>query len=174
MLGGYYYTLSAIAQSFAAIVSLYAVFVIYKLQLLRNQRTELTNRLKDLKLKDIRRGVPYNIPDTVHRLRVTTMSEKDLLNWAENPSGVIDEITAMAEVTSNEIRTVDEFQKVIIYLFKRTLIINGTTIAFSLLFLPWKNFLYDFLQLLILIIVLCLSLTALVVTMRTIWITIKG
>ena len=48
MAEGYYYTLSAIAQSFAAIVALNAVFVIYKLQLLRNQRNELILTLRQL------------------------------------------------------------------------------------------------------------------------------
>lgn len=171
---GYFYTLSAIAQSFAAIVALYAIFVIYKLQLLRNQRAEVFNKLKDLKLKDIRRGMRYNINDTVHRLKVSTMSEKDLLNWAANPSGVIDEITTMARETFNEIRAVDEFHKVIIYLFKRTLIINGITIAFSLICLPWGTFLPTALPVLILIIALCLSLAALAVTIRAIWLTVKG
>jgi hypothetical protein len=45
MLQGYFYTLSAIAQAFAAIVALNAVFVIYKFQLLKNQRDELTKGL---------------------------------------------------------------------------------------------------------------------------------
>lgn len=41
MTQGYFYTLSAIAQTFAAIIGLYAIFTIYHLQLLKNQRKEL-------------------------------------------------------------------------------------------------------------------------------------
>jgi hypothetical protein len=48
MENGYFYTLSAIAQSFAAIVSLYAIFAIYKLQILKNEKNELIIRLKNI------------------------------------------------------------------------------------------------------------------------------
>jgi heme exporter protein D len=50
---GYFYTLSAIAQSFAAIIALSAVFVIYKLQVLKNQQTELIKKLRNIKLRDM-------------------------------------------------------------------------------------------------------------------------
>lgn len=48
---GYFYTLSAIAQSFAAIIALSAIFVIFKLQALKNQRAEMIRKLSNLRLE---------------------------------------------------------------------------------------------------------------------------
>ena len=57
---GYFYTLSAIAQSFAAIIALNGVFVLYKLQLLRSRRDELYARLQELWVEDLIDGSSYS------------------------------------------------------------------------------------------------------------------
>lgn len=173
MAEGYYYTLSAIAQSFAAIVSLYAIFVIYKLQVLRNHRKSLIEKLRKLWLKEIKRNRRKSELYESDKEFVDEICERNLLKWATNKSGP-NNIPRLKEEVYNQIKTLDNFLKGIIDLFKRTLIINGITIAFSLICLPWGNFLHTVLQVLILITALGLSLGALITTLRATWITIKG
>ena len=161
---GYFYTLSAIAQSFAAIVSLYAIFVIYKLQLLRNQSNELFNRLRKMLFNEMKKPTFDKLREV--EIDVNAMSEAELSNWAKS--------SEKAEVIYSEIKLIKRVSSNIISLFKKTLIINGITIAFSLICLPWGNFIPTAFPVLILIIALGLSLSALYLTINAIWITIKG
>lgn len=173
MMQGYYYTLSAIVQAFAAIVSLYAIFVIYKLQVIRTHRESLIEKLKNLWLKSIKKVRSKSELYESDYEFINEMPEESLLKWAIDKSGP-GNIPRLKEDVYHQIKTTEDFSREIISLFKRTLIINGITITFSLICLPWGNFIPTALPVLILIIALGLSLSALYLTINATWITIKG
>lgn len=164
MAQGYFYTLSAITQAFAAIVSLYAIFVIYKLQLLRNQSSELFNRLRKMLFNEMKKPTFENLREA--EIRLNAMSEEDILIWARS--------SEKAEGIYDEIKIIEVFSSNIIGLLKRTLIINGITIAFSLIWLPWCNVLPIGLRIFIIIIAIGLAISTLYKTIKAIWLTITG
>ncbi|MCK4395483.1 hypothetical protein KAW96_02690 [candidate division WOR-3 bacterium] len=171
MAEGYYYTLSAVAQSFAAIVALNAVFVIYKFQLLRNQRNELILTLRQLL---VQKEDPHGLPGPRDRAsdRVVRMTENQVL---EECRDIVNKKGVFSDRFNEQLDLFDkngQFSKDIIKWFKRTLWFNGTTILLSLIFLPWKNLLPNFLQCIILGIVLLLSICALLVTIHAILFTL--
>lgn len=162
---GYFYTLSAIAQSFAAIIALSAVFVIYKLQVLKNQHTELIKKLRNIKLRDMTKYHSFSREVAVDEL--DRMTDESLLNWAESPSGVLN-IVDVARKTFSEIKIIEHFSRVVIpHWIKITLATNVTTIVFSLVLLPWKN-LISFFQYIVLVITLGFSILSLFVTVQAV------
>jgi len=171
---GYYYTLSAIAQSFAAIVGLNAIFVVYILQLLRNHRAELFNKIRQLKrmvMVEGRRRYPVQvelIEDEINRL-----SEESLLAWADSTKEAKGDIRKLAKNVLKEIENRKGFSNQIFYWLKITLLLNGFTIVLSLVLLPWKQLFPNCLQYALLLIVLLLSIFALFVTIHAILVTIE-
>jgi len=135
---GYFYTLSAIAQSFAAIIALNGIFVIFKLQALTNQRNELVLQLKTLLYKDMGGDSGFDKDRKIARERIEAYSEKDLLVWAEKIKGqssiVVEKSTIVAELKKTE-----GIYNNVIRVFRIPLIINGSVIAFSILFLILKT-----------------------------------
>lgn len=166
---GYFYTLSAIAQSFAAIVALHAVFVIYKLQTLKIQRDDFFKELRDIVYrKSVRSGVA---PDTAH-VRVERMSNEDVLNKARTIAAEHPKYADRIQETLDRIGKNDSCRRSIARWLKNTLAFNGTTIVSSLFLLPWKNLFPLVLQYIVMIMVLLLSLFALLTTIHAILITI--
>lgn len=173
MANGYFYTLSAIAQSFAAIISLYAIFMIYKFRSIRDERNSSFEKLRELRLKQLtlrRRDREFY---DGHYEFVYNTSDAQTIKWAKNGSGSND-IPRRKEEIANNIEKLDKFSKQLIYLLKVILILNGVTIAFSLICLPWGNFLPTALPVLVLVIALSLGLVALYRTIKAIWFTITG
>lgn len=167
---GYFYTLSAIAQSFAAIIALNAIFVIYKLQIIKNQRQELMKKLVDLKLEDMIKKDSWSREDAVSESNRFT--ENFLLQWASDNRGSCDMISRKTGVF-NDIDENAHFSKMILGWLKKTLLLNGTAILLSLILLPWKYLFPEFLQIVFLILILILSLFALLVTIHAILVTVK-
>lgn len=168
---GYFYTLSAIAQSFAAIISLYAIFAVYKLQILKNEKNELIIRLKNIIYnKDVarkyNRGVEYQKAEEL-KSEIFSKPLEDLLALSKKG------YWSATEKITTAIEKLNESPKKIRRLLKYALIINGITIAFSLISLPLGDVLQKRFTILILVIAIILGLSSLCVTVTAIWLTIS-
>ena len=168
---GYFYTLSAIAQSFAAIVALNAVFVIYKLQMLRHQHTESFNKLRKLWYYDILRK------DEMDRNRASNelnrLTEEELSTWADNPPGAYGDIKEKAKKILKEINDIKQFSKKVTNWLKITMLLNGFIILCSLILLPWRDSFLILTQRTILIVIVCFSGFAILTTIYAILVTIE-
>ncbi len=162
---GYFYTLSAIAQSFAAIIALSAVFVIFKLQALKNQRAELTKKLSNLRLEEMIKNENWKKEAAVSEQNRWT--EDYLLNWALGKGGVGDMADRKDRIHQN-VQNSDRLRKGISQWLKRTLILNGSIIILSLFLLPWGKFIPDDPKCVLLLCVLALAAFALAVTVHAI------
>lgn len=174
MSDGYFYTLSAIAQLFAAIVVLNAVFVIYKFQLLKSQRDELIKQLRQLWLQE---KSPYKSPYSERNKaaeQVDMMTDENILSFCRGVTDGRSEIVKRFKETLEAFDANNSLSEKITKWVKVTLILNTTTILLSLLFLPWKNLIPNFLQYTLLIIVLSVSIFALFVTIHAILITLES
>lgn len=172
MAEGYFYTLSAVAQSFAAIVALNAVFVIYKLQLLRNQRNELILTLRQLL---VQKEDPTGLIGPRDRAsdRVVRMTENQVL---EECRDIVNKKGIFSDRFKEQLDLFDkngQFSKNITKWFRRTLLFNSITILVSLALLPWKNLFPNFLQCILVVIVFLLVIFALLLTIHAILFTIE-
>ena len=170
---GYFYALSAIAQSFAAIVALNAIFVIYKLQLLKNRRDEVIKKLRQLyRQEKSQHQSPRNLRD-ISSKQEAMMTDEQILSFArgytKGPSDLVKKFNGTRELFDKIEKFVTEITK----WFKRTLWFNGTTILLSLILLPWKNLFPNFLQCILVVIVLLLVIFALLLTIHAILFTIE-
>lgn len=176
MAEGYYYTLSAIAQSFAAIIALSTVFIIYKLQIRKYQRDELIKKLRKLYYESLINKPDFtSVTSTIreaYTLQVDRMTDDEVINSCRGITGGLGNFLARLKETLKIFEFNESFPKKIIAKLKVTLIINGMVILLSLILLPWKNLLPNFLQYIILGIVLLLSICALLVTINAILFTI--
>lgn len=171
---GYFYTLSAIAQSFAAIIALNGIFVIFKLQALTNQRNELVLQLKTLLYKDMGGGSGFDADRKAAFEKIESYSEKDFLAWGENGKGQSSIVAEKSAIVS-EIKKSAEMYNYVLKLLQLPLLVNGTVIAFSVLFLILKTLLKCIPSCIILAGGGILSLLALYLTVRSIlMITTKG
>ena len=162
---GYFYTLSAIAQSFAAIITLYAVFVIFKLQALKSQRSELIKKLSNLRLEDMIKNENWTKEAAVSGQN--RWSEDYLLNWASGKGGIGDMPDRRNEIHQN-VQNCDRLRKGILQWLKRTLILNGSIIILSLFLLPWGKFIPDDPKCIFVLCILALAAFALAVTVHAI------
>jgi hypothetical protein len=162
---GYFYTLSAIAQSFAAIIALNAVFVIFKLQTLKNQRAELIKKLSNLRLEDMIKNGKWKEEAAVSDQNRWT--EDFLLNWALDKGGMGDMADRKNRIHQN-VQKGDRFRKGILQWLKRTLLLNGGIIILSLFLLPWGKFIPDDPKCVFVLCILALAAFALAVTVHAI------
>jgi hypothetical protein len=153
---GYFYTLSAIAQAFAAIVALNAVFVVYKLQLLKNQRNEL--------IKELRRLLEQQNRWSVTQIEMWT--NQQVLDRSGGIPG--------SKKTSKALDQNESVSDNITKWLKITLVFNVTTIMFSLILLPWGGLISDFFKDIVLIGILILALFSLLITVNAILITLES
>jgi len=156
MTQGYFYTLSAIAQAFAAIVALNAVFVIYKLQLLKNQQNELIMELRRLHIQE-RGGLSG---------QVNMWTDLQVLN---NSRGI-----ASCKKPLKRFNETKKLSENIAKWLKITLVFNVVTIIQSLVFLPWGGLLPDYLKSIILTEILFFALLSLLITVHAILITLES
>jgi len=169
---GYFYTLSAVAQSFAAIIAVNGMFVIYKLGILKSRRSELISKLRFLRQKEMG-GDSGFVKNCKHgRELVDRFSNEDLIHWVLDNSGRSD-IVAEKKRIGKEINNCNQLSGRIIHWFRLPLIINACTIIFSLFLLPWKNVIPCFLEYIFIICVLILSLLALSVSVHSVLVTIE-
>lgn len=173
MENGYFYTLSAIAQSFAAIVSLYAIFVVYKLQILKEEKSDKFAELRKVMLKERRYSSGSKGPHEYDEEYVHSFSEKDLIHWAKRNSGRNDIIREKTKVC-DKIESLNNLKTQILNIFKKILITNGITIGFSLIFLPMKDILPNGMPNFILLIAIIVAISSLYKTIEAIWITVTG
>jgi len=135
---GYFYTLSAIAQSFAAIVALNSIFVIYRLQLLRNRSNDLLTQIRRLRFREF--GGASGVDSERKRAEAWTSSatDQDLLEWAETYKGDSD-IVAQNRSIAHEYNSNNNSIKGTIDLFKTPMIFNSIIIAVSFILLSSKE-----------------------------------
>lgn|GEM_PF-3187113 len=169
---GYFYTLSAIAQSFAAIVALNAVFVIYKLQLLKNESVELIKKLRKIYIQN---SSPEPGSGRIFASdRVDRMTDEEVLSFAKGFTGGRSDLVNKNKETLRLHKINAQFSKDITKWFKRTLLFNGSTVLLGLILLPWKNLLPNSVRYIILGIVLLLAVLALLLTIHAILFTLES
>jgi len=164
MTQGYFYTLSAIAQAFAAIVALNAVFVIYKFQLLKNHRNELFVQLRQLLLRE----------GKLPAVEIENMTDEEILSFSR---GVKDGYVNIVKRFKETIMAFDQNKSIsenITKWLKISLKFNVVTIMLSLILLPWGGLLPDYLKSIILIEILFFSLFSLLITVNAILITLES
>jgi hypothetical protein len=164
MTQGYFYTLSAIAQAFAAIVALNAVFVIYKFQLLRNQHAESIMELRRLH-RQRRRGLS---------VQVEMWTDQEVLNVSRKIADGEEELSKRFKEKLKAFDKIKIFSRDITEWFKITLKFNIATIILSLVLLPLGGLFPNYLKSIVLVEILFLSLLSLLVTVHTILITLES
>jgi len=165
MTQGYFYTLSAIAQAFAAIVALNAVFVIYKFQLLRNRSKELIMELRKLLLQ-IQKRSPG---------QMEMITDKEVLSLSRGiTGGVVSNILNGFKETLKSFDQNKSISENITKWLKITLKFNVLTIIFSLAFLPWGGLIPDLMKYVILGLILLSAIFSLLVTVNAILITLES
>ena len=169
---GYFYTLSAIAQSFAAIIALNGIFIINRIQILKSRYGDLLTKLRFLRQIDLGGDSGFEKDREQAERLVSYFSDKDLLAWADEHSGRGDVVSDKKAVKS-EILQNDETVNKLIHWFRAPMILNMVVIAFSLVMLPIKQTIppdYQFLPITISIIV---GLVALCTTARSIFLALN-
>lgn len=169
---GYYYTLSAIAQSFAAIIALNGVFVIYKARALQSRRDELFNRLQQLWMEELINGSGYSQDHARAERELKRITIATILNWAGKHSGR-GEIVMEKEKILSEYDWIEQFSKMIIQYFRTPVIFNGITIMISLALLPWRSIMPCFLQYTFVIVLLLWCFVSLLITLHSVFITLE-
>jgi heme exporter protein D len=135
---GYFYALSAIAQSFAAIIALNAIFVVYKLQAIAGLHREL---LKQARLLWALKQQPMGAGTTFEQYRTESerLTDEYMINWLKEEKGRTDIIERKKKI-DDELTNNGILRNSIFYWFKRTLIANGIVVSLSLILLPWRNY----------------------------------
>lgn len=164
MTQGYFYTLSAIAQALAAIVALNTVFVIYKFQILKNQRDELFMQLRQLLLRD----------GKLPAVEIENMTDEEVLSFSRGITGGYVNILKRFKETLIAFDQNIGFSKNISKWVKLTLSFNIATIMFSLVFLPWGGLISDLTKYFILGLTLLSAVFSLLVTVNAILITLES
>lgn len=170
MAEGYFYTLSAIAQSFAAIIALNAIFVVFKLQTIADLYNELFKQARQWWIRE--KSGPLGTGSTFEQYKTDSerLSEKDLRHWLKPEKSTGDIVDQKANI-NDQIENNDNFKKNIYYWFKRTLVTNGTVIILSLILLPLRNCFCSTLQWFLIGLILFLSCFVLLITIHAVLIT---
>lgn len=167
---GYFYTLSAIAQSFAAIIALNAVFVIYKLQTISNLYNELFKQARQWWVRENSGPCRVGVTFEQYKTESDRLSEKDLRHWLKQRNGQRD-IVEQKKKINDKIETNDNLKRKIFYWFKRTLISDGIVIASSLILLPLRDCFQPMFQGITIAIILFASCITLAITLHAVLIT---
>jgi len=164
MTQGYFYTLSAIAQAFAAIVALNAVFVIYKFQLLKNHRNELFVQLRQLLLRE----------GKLPAVEIENMTDEEILSFSRGVKGGYSNIVKRFKETIMAFDQNRSISENITKWLKISLKFNVATIMLSLIFLPWEALFPDYLKSIILIEIQVFAIFSLLITANAILITLES
>lgn len=167
---GYYYTLSAIAQSFAAIIALNAIFVIYKLQTIREQYNDLFKQIRQWWVRETAGPMGAGTTHQQYTTEAERLLENTLRHWLKERNGQ-GEIVDHKNKLNEKIENIDNLKRNIFYWFKRTLIANGFVIISSLILLPLRNFMSNELQITMIVLSVLLSYFVLVITIHSVLIT---
>jgi len=172
---GYFYTLSAVAQSFAAIVGLNAIFVVYKLQGIANLCRALLQQTRRWWVREQAGPAGAGLTYEQYKTQSERLTDDDLRNWLKEHTGPTNIVDQKKKIES-ELMKCDTLKKSIFYWFKRTLMTNGIVIALSLISLPWRNYLSCPLRIIIVGLVLVLSCIVLLITIHAVLVTtgLKG
>jgi len=135
---GYFYTLSAIAQSFAAIIALNSIFVIYKMQLLNNRSNDLLTQLRMLRFKEFGGSSGFKTDRDRAKDWINSITNQDLLKWAEAYVGDSEIVAQNVSIMKEYIGNNNSIKK-IMELFKTSLILNGIIIAICFILLSLKE-----------------------------------
>jgi hypothetical protein len=169
---GYYYALSSIAQSFAAILALNGVFIIYKIQSLIERKRSALSNLRSILYKDL--GGDSGHPEDRRRAKEISPSYDDqqLLKWALNEKGEKD-IIQQKKAMLNEYDICDIMLTKIKVLLRAPLIINGVVLSVSLVLIPIKNYLNNMIENIIIILIVLFALIAVTINVKSILVMMK-
>jgi hypothetical protein len=176
---GYYYTLSAIAQSFAAIIALNTVFVVFRLQLVQNTFESLFSEVRKLIVRDKTGGINDTPSIMLMTREVDTWTKKELCGWLVK--GKIESnrlsqprIEAKRNALNKEMKKIHRHRHDIMNWLYVTLILNSITILISLILLPLGNIRCGIFQHIVISVVLVFGAFTLCSTINAIIITIGG
>jgi hypothetical protein len=170
---GYFYTLSAIAQSFAAIVALNGIFIISSIQMLRTRRGDLLTKLRFLRRTEMGGDSGFQADREQAKRLVSYFSDNDLLVWADEHSGRSD-IVADKEAVKTEITQNDRMVNKLIGWFRAPMIINMIVIAISLVMLPLKQQIPPEYQFIPIVLIILFGLIALYTTAHSIFLSLNS
>lgn len=169
MNNGYFYTLSAIAQSFAALIALTAVFVVYKLQFHRNQRDNLIGEMRGLIIQQKLGGrSPLTGSKEIIAWNVNKMTKKEVLDFAREIAGGESELSRKFNEVLKEFDNNMNLKDKIISSFKYSSKANCYTVILSLILLPWGKFFLFLTQTSILILLILFSIFSIFITFKSI------
>ena len=169
MISGYFYTLSAIAQSFAALIALTAVFVIYKLQFHRNQRDNLIGEMRSLIIQQRLGGrSPITGSKEIIAWNVSKMTKKEVLDLARGITGGESDLYQKFIEVLKEFDNNMHLKEKIIKTFKYSSKANCYTVILSLILLPWGKFFSFLTQASILVLLILFSIFSIFITFKSI------
>jgi hypothetical protein len=171
---GYFYTLSAIAQSFAAIIALDAIFVVFKLQHIQNTIENLFVQVRRLRVRDLNNDAHDTISERGYERDVEGLTEEELSTWLQNGkiASNLPRIELKKRALKSAMNNVCRHRRRTMNWFHITLMFDSLTILASLVLLPWGSTWRPCLHYVVIILILILSCIALISTMHAITITI--